>query len=208
MTKLNEALVVPGANDCVVPPPASREQLRSRRRWPLRATTISISRTAKRDLVRQRVELEILEELDPMGPVERPRTRGDCANGARPCPFVTCRHHLYLDVAPRTGAIKLNRPDIGPESMVDSCTLDVADRGGLSLDGVGAVLNITRERVRQLELLALSKLEPTTASLRQEYGLPSSPPRRRHGAYVISNDQDDHTRTDQHDKRTLRTRDD
>lgn len=30
--------------------------------------------------------------------VSRPRTRGDCFRLPRPCPFVGCRHHLYLDV--------------------------------------------------------------------------------------------------------------
>ena len=25
---------------------------------------------------------------------ERPRTRGDCVNGIRPCPWVGCGHHL------------------------------------------------------------------------------------------------------------------
>src|SRR4029077_6719314 len=29
--------------------------------------------------------------------IERPRPRGDCVGGERPCPFVSCAHHLYLD---------------------------------------------------------------------------------------------------------------
>ncbi len=31
-------------------------------------------------------------------PIVRPKTRGECASGPRPCPWVSCRHHLYLDV--------------------------------------------------------------------------------------------------------------
>src|SRR4030095_9996023 len=30
--------------------------------------------------------------------VERPQTREECTNMQRPCPFVSCAHHLYLDV--------------------------------------------------------------------------------------------------------------
>jgi hypothetical protein len=40
----------------------------------------------------------------------------------------------------------------------ESCALDVADRGGLSLGDVGRVLGITSERVRQIETVALAKV--------------------------------------------------
>jgi hypothetical protein len=39
-----------------------------------------------------------------------------------------------------------------------TCTLDVADQGGVTLEQVGDLLHITRERVRQIETLALRKL--------------------------------------------------
>lgn len=42
--------------------------------------------------------------------------------------------------------------------MHDTCVLDVADRGGLTLEDTGARLDITRERVRQIEVAALPKL--------------------------------------------------
>src|SRR5258706_298424 len=38
-------------------------------------------------------------------------------------------------------------------------TLDVADRGGTTLEDVGAIMNLTRERIRQVEVKALAKLE-------------------------------------------------
>jgi len=64
-----------------------------------------------------------------------------------------------VDVSPRTGAIKLNFPDLDVWEMGDSCALDVADRGGTTLEDVGAIMNLTRERIRQVEVKALAKLE-------------------------------------------------
>ncbi|MDB5218595.1 MAG: DNA-binding protein AsgB, partial [Myxococcaceae bacterium] len=75
------------------------------------------------------------------------------------CPFVSCKHHLYLDVSARTGAIKLNFPDLEVWEMTETCALDVADRGGTTLEEVGAIMNLTRERIRQVEVKGLAKLE-------------------------------------------------
>jgi hypothetical protein len=72
---------------------------------------------------------------------------------------VSCKHHLYLDVSPRTGAIKLNFPDLEVWEMTETCALDIADRGGTTLEDVGAIMNLTRERIRQVEVRALAKLE-------------------------------------------------
>lgn len=82
--------------------------------------------------------------------VERPMTRGDCAGGSRPCPFVSCRYHLYLDVT-AVGALKLNFPHLEVDELAETCALDVAERGGVVLDTVAEHLNITRERARQIE---------------------------------------------------------
>ncbi len=129
----------------------TREQRRSRRKRRVRAKTISIKRLSQRELARSRRELP---ELD----AERPGTRAECVNGPRPCPHVSCRHHLYLDVSPQTGAIKLNFPDLEVWEMAISCALDVADDGGVTLEDVGAIMNLTRERIRQMEIKALSRL--------------------------------------------------
>jgi hypothetical protein len=133
-------------------PPVTREQRRSRRKRAIRARTISVKRMTKR-------ELELGRLLYPEGEdAERPETREDCGNGARPCPFVSCKHHLYLDVSARTGAIKLNFPDLDVWEMSETCALDVADRGGTTLEEVGAIMNLTRERIRQVEVKGLAKL--------------------------------------------------
>lgn len=130
----------------------TREQRRSRRKRAVRARTISVKRMTKR-------ELEIGRLLYPEDDYAKPRVRAACAGGARPCPYVSCKHHLYVDVSPRTGAIKLNFPDLEVWEMGDSCALDVADRGGTTLEDVGAIMNLTRERIRQVEVKALAKLE-------------------------------------------------
>lgn len=70
---------------------------------------------------------------------ERPRTRGDCLDGPRPCPWGSCRYHLVADPA-------------------FSCVLDVADEGGVALDTVGRALGFTREFARQIEEKALAKI--------------------------------------------------
>ncbi len=83
--------------------------------------------------------------------IERPATRGDCRGGPRPCLFVGCRYHLFLDVNPETGSIKYNFPDLDPDELLSCCALDVADGGPHTLEEVGDLMNIVRERVRQIE---------------------------------------------------------
>ena len=141
-------------------PAITREQRRSRRKRDVRARTISVKRMTKR-------ELEIGRLLFPETDYWKPRTRAECAEGPRPCPFVSCKHHLFIDVSPRTGAIKLNFPDLEVWDLGESCALDVADRGGTTLEDVGAIMNLTRERIRQVEVKALAKLE----ALRDMYAL-------------------------------------
>jgi Sigma-70, region 4 len=105
--------------------------------------------------------LVVIDDVDVVA--LRPRTRGDCKGSLRPCPFVSCSHHLYLDVNPVNGAIKLNFPHLEVWQMGDTCSLDVADRGGVTLEAVGAALNLTRERVRQIEVSALIGLKRAVA---------------------------------------------
>ncbi len=87
-----------------------------------------------------------------------PATRAGCATVPRPCRFVSCSQNLYLDVT-TSGAIKLNYPHLEPHEMRPnlSCVLDVADQKGVSLEVVGAALNVSMERARQLVDAALAK---------------------------------------------------
>lgn len=142
--------------DCVrttVMTQMTREQRRSRRKRAVRAHTVSVRRLTKR-------ELEIGRALYPETNYWKPKTRGECVDVQRPCPYVSCKYNLYLDVHPRTGSYKHNFPDLEVWEMdaAFSCALDVADRGGVTLEQLGAAMNLTRERVRQLEVKGLAKL--------------------------------------------------
>ncbi len=129
-----------------------------------RSKTMSRKEMA-RDLRRRRLtgqvdpeETEMLRVID----TQRPRTRADCINGPRPCLFVSCKHNLYLDVNPETGSIKLNFPDKEIWELEHTCALDVAEKGGITLEEVGAIMNLTRERIRQVETRGLLKLREAT----------------------------------------------
>jgi hypothetical protein len=96
-----------------------------------------------------------------------PPTRADCVDMPRPCPFVSCSHHLWLlEQASRAG-----NPAMGIQGettlrpMAASCTLDVAARGGITLEEVGGILGLTATRVNQIERAGLAKLRAGGVSL-------------------------------------------
>lgn len=113
---------------------------------------------AREDMLREQRRLRARGLLPEILEYERPQSRLDCREGQRPCPYVACRYHLYLDVHPRTGSIKLNFPDKEADELAETCALDVAERGGVTLEEVGAIMNLTRERIRQVEASAMDKL--------------------------------------------------
>jgi hypothetical protein len=127
-----------------------RDHSRSARHREVRGRTENVSQ--------QKRVLKLVTDDDYPADVERPRTRGDCENAERPCPFVSCRWHLYLEVSDSNDNIKLNFPDIEPDELEETCALDVADRGVATLERVGELMNVTRERIRQLEVKASKRM--------------------------------------------------
>jgi len=118
---------------------------------------------SRREMLRDQRRRERAGDVVEIAAYERPKTRAECQNGLRPCLFVACKHHLYLDVNPETGSIKVNFPDKEPWELEDTCALDVAERGGITLEEVGEILNLTRERVRQVEVAGLQRLKDESA---------------------------------------------
>jgi hypothetical protein len=118
-----------------------------------RSRSIRVLRVTRRE---SRLAAARATELE--AEIKRPLRRDECATAPRPCPHVSCRHHLYLDVNPATGTIKLNFPDLEVWELGSSCALDVADTGGTAIEAVSELMNVTRERIRQIETQALTKL--------------------------------------------------
>lgn len=118
-----------------------------------------------RTLKTRQLVAEVKREAEPLldatltPEVERPKTRGDCVDGPRPCPWVSCRHHLFLDV--KDGKfIRYNFPGRDLDELSETCALDVADRGKHTLEQVGDLVNLTRRPVLRIEQKAERQLRP------------------------------------------------
>lgn len=82
----------------------------------------------------------------------RPTVRSDCEDGPRPCPWIKCRHHIY-----NTNGEGYSQ-QIPLEKLAETCSLDAADKGPLTLEEVANLLGLTRERIRQIESRGLYKM--------------------------------------------------
>ena len=150
--ELSDTGIEPVAVEGEEAPELSRKVRRRRRRTRPRSKTIAMKRLT-------REELRVGAAMYPPVDIPRPTTRAECREEMRPCPWVACKHHLYLDINPETGSIKINFPDLEPWELKNTCALDVAERGGITLEEVGEIMNLTRERIRQVEVRGLLKLK-------------------------------------------------
>lgn len=98
----------------------------------------------------ERAELAEESEAWEEGQRDRPKTWAACRETTGPCPYVSCRHHLFLDINPKSGSVKFNFPGKELWELEETCSLRAADSAH-TLDGVADLMNMTRERVRQVE---------------------------------------------------------
>ena len=134
------------------------------RQPPRRPVESAARRPSRAGAITRRVQdlLVDVHQVDA-GTVYHPRYRHECRDGPRPCPLVGCFFNNYLEIRRRANCppeIKLLHPDRLPEDMPpeDSCTLDLAEDGPQTLDRVGQVLGLTRERIRQIETKILKRI--------------------------------------------------
>lgn len=66
-----------------------------------------------------------------------PKTRAECVDGPRPCPYTKCRYYM---------------------EGRSSCALDVADKGPISLEDIAAESGYSFRQVRQDYHSAIRKL--------------------------------------------------
>ncbi len=152
-----------------------RDRERLRRKREVRSQSISLERTGKKYILGKLKE-ETLLVPDVEG-VVRPKTRGECVGGERPCPFVSCVHHLYLDVSPKTGSLKLNFPDLDVSEMTETCSLDVADRSSVRREEVASIMNLTPMRIQQILDGAFARIKKTPNSGLEVFGEGRAPRR-------------------------------
>jgi hypothetical protein len=109
------------------------------------------------------------EDLALLESTPRPRTRGECREGPRPCPWYGCRHHLGLQVMTDHTV----RVHIDPEEDTDrdTCALDVAERDGLELVDVflqRLMGDASRQAIQQGEARAKRRARPLLEHLVEE----------------------------------------
>lgn len=115
-----------------------------------------------------------------------PKTRGDCMYVQRPCLHLLCRYNLLLRV--RVGYVRSNPntsdSEIKTSYWLDdrvlqiiegkqvrirhSCALDLAEMGGMTLEQIGDIIGVSRERVRQIEMDARRKMEASMIEFKEE----------------------------------------
>jgi hypothetical protein len=148
-------------------------------------------------LIKGRLHLTVLPQT-----WDRPKTRGECepwsqderlsyemtgesarCYGFRPCPFVSCKHHLLIDVAHPGRLVKTSPFDDQSDadgsvvagvlmSQAQTCSLDVADEGESAPRAIGRLVNTSRQMVERIIDRSVAKAQRkhgASHGARQEY---------------------------------------
>ncbi len=94
-------------------------------------------------------------------PDTRPKTRGECADMPRPCPFLSCRYHLAHGAVSPHARPPLNNDQSSDliSGLPESCTLDIADRTDKpSIAEVARHMGVSMQAVQATERRALHKI--------------------------------------------------
>ena len=90
--------------------------------------------------------------------VPRPKTRGECHNIQRPCPYATCQFNMLTEIGPK-GQLEQRYPDVESMPANASCVLDVADQyGSLDVKEVAAIMLEQPKSIINLEESAIRRL--------------------------------------------------
>lgn len=104
-----------------------------------------------------------------------PVNRGECDEQSRPCPFVTCKHHLLVEVSSNGKLSKRFEFDEADEdsiaealqAMPETCVLDAAG-SELSYKEIGAIMNLNHVYVYQVATGALLKAQAEILRIESE----------------------------------------
>lgn len=75
----------------------------------------------------------------------RPKTRGDCVDGIRPCPFISCKFNTYIAHITQRGEVKTPFAQDVTELTVSNCALDYS---GATWEEIGEATGVDREAAR------------------------------------------------------------
>ena len=119
-----------------------------------------------------------LSDEEIIASVPRPKTYGDClpggVNAMRPCPWVSCRHHLYLSTV-RSGVSQTEIIVFADSTkevweMAETCSLDVANRDGpLGYKEIAQIMNVSHPNVIATESKAIRRISNSEDSTARDH---------------------------------------
>lgn len=165
---------------------------------PRGTSRLQKNKTENQKTIRLKLLLDPAPTQDPPG---RPETREDCqpcpecqerrdspvalpvtcghhtfeemVNRSRPCVRVWCSQNNYLEVN-GNGSIVYN-DDVGVDpTEVAAGTSCALESGGMTLESIGGVLKVRRERIRQIESSGLRKMKASGIEMPTSSGVLNS----------------------------------